>query len=386
MLNIFFTIFFGASICATLALYTRQSIIVAYIIFGILVGPHGLSFVSNISLIHEVSEIGIIFLLFLLGLNLDINRLLKMLGKAVFVCLASSLSFIAIVAFTMSYFTTYSQAFMIASVLIFSSTIVSLKLLPTTTLHHKHIGELVIGILLIQDFIAIIMLTLFTLFSSQVQTFDLWLLLKLLIALPCLIALSLYAYKFLLFKLFTKYSRFKEYIFLLGIAWCLLMVNVSLMLGLSGEIGAFIAGVTLASSPIAKFIYENLKPLRDFFLILFFFTIGASFNITLVADVWREVIILTIILLIAKPFLHYITLRLAGETNKKEDMETAVRLGQGSEFSLLLIGIAGSAGFASIQSVTIVGAVTILSFIISSYYVVLKYPSPIALSNRLRKD
>ena len=146
-------------------------------------------------------------------------------------------------------------------------------MLPTTALHHKRIGELVIAILLIQDLVAILMLTLISLWSSQADNIHFFSLIKLVIALPVLAGLGYLAQGYFLFKLFRRFNRFKEYIFLLSIGWCLGMAQLAVLFGLSTEIGAFIAGVTIASSPIAKYIYENLKPLRDFFLILFFYQV-----------------------------------------------------------------------------------------------------------------
>lgn len=385
LIFVFFLVFFGASIFATFALYTRQAIIVAYIALGFIIGPYCLGLISDTTTIHEISDIGIMFLLFLLGLNLEIKSMIKMLGKAMFVCVASSAIFIGATVLLCQLFGVGTQGVIIGATLIFSSTIICLKLLPTTALHHKRIGELVIAILLVQDLIAILILTFISLWSSQNDSFQLVLLIKLLLALPVLGSVGFLAQKYFLFRLFRRFSRFQEYIFLLSIGWCLGMAQLAIVFGLSNEIGAFIAGVTVASSPIAKYIYENLKPLRDFFLILFFFSVGARFQITLLPSVWGVVLALTILLLIMKPLLHFITLWLMRET-PKESLEIGIRLGQGSEFSLMLIVLANTAGIATVSSEIIVEAVVILSFIISSYMVVLFYPSPIAVLDHLRRD
>ena len=382
---VFFLVFFGASVFATLALYTRQAIIVAYIVLGLIVGPHCLGLISDTSTVHEISDIGIMFLLFLLGLHLEIESMIKMLGKALFVCIISSVVIIVATVIICYLFGIGVQGFIIGAALIFSSTIICLKLLPTTALHHKRIGELVIAILLIQDLIAILMLTFISLWSSQTESFHFVSLIKLLLALPVLGGVAYLAQRYVLFKLFKKFSRFQEYIFLLSIGWCIGMAQLAVVFGLSNEIGAFIAGVTLASSPIAKYIYENLKPLRDFFLILFFFSVGAGFQIGLLSSVWGVVLALTVLILMIKPVLYFVTLWLVRET-PKESFEIGMRLGQGSEFSLMLIALANTAGIASESSEIIVEAVAILTFIVSSYIVVLTYPSPIAVSDRLRRD
>ena len=161
----------------------------------------------------------------------------------------------------------------------FSSTIIGLKLLPTTILHHKHTGQVIISILLIQDLIAIIILLLLQGYGKGGNlAMDI---VFQLLALPVLIGITWLIQRYILIKLIIKYDQIHEYIFLLAIAWCLGIAELAILLGLSHEIGAFVAGVSLASSPIALFITEKLKPLRDFFLIIFFFSLGAGFNISL---------------------------------------------------------------------------------------------------------
>ena len=385
LIFVFFLIFFGASILATGALFTRQSIILSYISLGIIIGPYCLGLISDIEILHEISDIGIMFLLFLLGLNLEIESMIKLLGKSLFVSFTSSLLFIVINTIVCCLFGIGTQGLIIGISFVFSSTIICLKLLPTTTLHHRRVGEFVVSILLIQDLFAILILTGISLWSSQMQGFSSFELTKLVLALPILSTVGYLSKKYLLFKLFQRFSRFKEYIFLLSIGWCLGMAQLAIVFGLFSEIGAFIAGVTIASSSIAKYIYENLKPLRDFFLILFFFSVGADFNISLFPSVSIVVSVLTVLVVCLKPLLHFLTLCLVREA-VSESYEIGIRLGQGSEFSLMVIFLAGTAGIATSDSQLIVQAVTILSLIISSYIVVLNYPNPIAVSDELRKD
>jgi hypothetical protein len=134
-----FLIFTGATLLAGLALFARQSMLVAYILLGGLVGPWGLNLVNDASIIQQIGHIGIIFLLFLLGLNLQPSQLLHMLREAIVVTVASSMAFasIGILLGLASGFTLY-ESVIIGSVMMFSSTIIGLKLLPTTALHHRH--------------------------------------------------------------------------------------------------------------------------------------------------------------------------------------------------------------------------------------------------------
>ncbi|HKK17016.1 MAG TPA: cation:proton antiporter, partial [Gammaproteobacteria bacterium] len=261
-----FLIYTGAALLATLALYARQAMIVGYIILGILLGPWGLSLVDDPDLIKDISHIGIIFLLFLLGLDLLPQQLWRMLGEALQITLLSSLVF-AVVGFATGFLLGFPllDAMVIGAVLMFSSTIIGLKLLPTTTLHHRHTGQIIISVLLIQDLIAIIILLLLQGYGKGDNL--LLDIVKQLATLPVIMFMAWLLERFILLRLIQKFDQIHEYIFLLAIAWCMGIAELAAYMGLSYEIGAFIAGVTLASSPIALFITDRLKPLRDFFLI-----------------------------------------------------------------------------------------------------------------------
>ena len=154
-----FLIFTGAAVLATLALYARQSLLVVYILLGILLGPSGLDWVSDPEIISQIAHIGIIFLLFLLGINLPPQKLVLMLRETTLVTGVSSLLFLVIGAgCALSFGFNFAEAFVIGAAMMFSSTIIGLKLLPTTVLHHQHTGEIIISILLMQDIIAILIL------------------------------------------------------------------------------------------------------------------------------------------------------------------------------------------------------------------------------------
>ncbi|BFM48362.1 cation:proton antiporter [Marinomonas sp. THO17] len=381
----FFLIFAGAAVVASIALYTRQPMIIAYIALGILFGPSALSLINEPKLMDEMSHIGIIFLLFLLGLDMQPSHLLNMLKKASWVALLSSAIFAGL-GYLVSISFGYSQmeSLIIGVAMMFSSTIVCIKLLPTTVLHHKHTGELVVGLLLLQDIIAIaVLLVLYS--SSGTAENSLMQYLKPLLGLPLLIAASFVFVKYILLKLITRFDRFHEYIFLVSIGWCLSLAVLAETAGLSAEMGAFIAGVSLATSPISQYIATHLKPLRDFFLILFFFSIGASFNLDLLKAVILPALVLAIGAILVKPVVfRYLLQGIKEETSTA--WEAGFRLGQVSEFSLLIAYLAASIGFLGQEASHVIQATAILSFALSTYVVILNYPSPIAISDKLRKD
>jgi len=379
-----FLIFIGAAIFATLALFARQAMIIGYILLGILLGPWGLSLVDDAELVKDISNIGIIFLLYLLGLDLLPQQLFKMLGEALKITILSSFLFF-IVGVLVGYLFgfTFLEVILIGAVMMFSSTIIGLKLLPTTTLHHRHTGQIIISVLLIQDLIAIIILLLLQGYGKG-ENLLVDILLQLAF-LPCLILIAYVLERFILIKLIQRFDQIHEYIFLLAIAWCLGIAEIASVIGLSHEIGAFIAGVTLASSPIALYITERLKPLRDFFLILFFFSIGASFNMGTLQEIIWPALLLAIFVIVLKPFTFSWLLTRAGE-NKKIALDVGVRLGQTSEFSLLIAVLAVESHFIGATASNMIQLTTLLTFIISSYIIVSTCTTPIAVSDKLRRD
>lgn len=381
----FFLIFAGAAVIATLALYTKQPLIIAYIALGALLGPSALSLINEPKLMDEMSHIGIIFLLFLLGLDMQPSHLINMLKKASWIALLSSAIFAGfgyVIAYSFGY--TQVESLIVGIAMMFSSTIVCIKLLPTTVLHHKHTGELVVGLLLLQDIIAIAVLLVLYSISSSTDTGIMQFIIPVL-GLPILIGIAFLFVKFILLKLISRFDRFHEYIFLISIGWCLTTAITAEVLGLSAEMGAFIGGVALATSPISQYIATNLKPLRDFFLILFFFTIGASFDLSLLGLVIIPAAVLAITSILLKPVVFRYLLKGIKE-DPQTSWEVGFRLGQVSEFSLLIAYLAANIGLIGNLASHVIQATAILSFALSTYVVILNYPSPIAISDRLRKD
>ncbi len=384
ILEIVFLIFTGAAVLATVGLYARQSLLVIYIALGALIGPWGLGLVGDVALVGDIAHIGIIFLLFLLGMNLAPQKLLAMLGRSLLVTGVSSLLFLFAgggLAWLLGFGAV--DALIVGAAMMFSSTILGIKLLPATVLHHRHTGELIISILLLQDLLAILILMLLR--ADWSETLPLREAGRLLLA---LFGLGLFAWLFerhVLIRLMQRFDQIHEYLFLLAIGWCLGMAELAVFLGLSAEIGAFIAGVVLATNPVALYIGESLRPLRDFFLILFFFALGASFDPGLLRTVLWPALLLAALMLLFKPLAITALLRGVGEAPHRA-REVGVRLGQISEFSLFIAVLAMETGAVTPKAAYLVQVATLFTFIVSAYLIVLRYPSPIALDDRLRRD
>ncbi len=380
----FFLIFTGAAIIASLALYTRQPLLVAYILLGILLGPYGFSLVSNLSLLSEISDLGIIFLLFLLGLDMQPKALLSVLKEATSVGIVSSAAFGAAgYGVSLAFGFPNTDASVIGMACMFSSTIIGIKLLPTTMLHHRHAGELMVGLLLFQDFLAIICLT--VLLSGNLGQVDLSQLAITFLALPLVAILAVLFVKYVLLPILIKFDRIQEYTFLAALGWCLGLAELCHLVGLSAEIGAFFAGITLATSRISQYIALCLKPLRDFFLILFFFSLGAQFNLILFQDMIFMVIATVVLMVVLKPVLfRFLLIRQSEQPHLA--WSVGFRLGQISEFSLLIAFVALQGALITERAATFIQATAIGTFLISSYIVILCFPTPIAVSDRLRRD
>ena len=207
----FFLIFTSAAVLATLALYTRQPVIVAYVAIGVILGPSGTSLISDPSLISSISQIGIISLLFLLGLDVQPGKLANMLKSALLLGLGSSGAFFALgfaVAWIFSY--TTNECALTGIAMMFSSTIIGIKLLPTTVLHHRRTGELVVALLLIRDLIAIVVLLVLT--GDLLDLSEGMKLVRVVLALPLLIAFAWAFVHFVLLRLLEKFDAIHEYI------------------------------------------------------------------------------------------------------------------------------------------------------------------------------
>ncbi len=364
-----------------LALILRQPLIVAYLAGGFLMGFSGLGMVGDTDFLDGVSGLGITLLLFLAGLVLHPRRLKELFKQTLLLTLVNSVVSAAIAAlFCLLWGFEPRAAFFISLPLIFSSTILVLKLLPTTALHHKRMGAYCIAILIAQDILAIILLIFLGANSAGPAQ---WLLLPVKGAL--LIAAAFAFEQIVLRRIMVRCSRFHETLQLLALGWCLLIALLSHTIGLSYEIGAFIAGVALARSPLSYFLSEQLKPFRDFFLVFFFFVLGIRFDPSAAKVVALPALILCVLLMATKYGCFRFLFRKVGESAEFAH-ETGARLAQASEFSLILVlaeqraDVLGETGFQLVQ------LVTFFSLIISSYVVVAFFPSPLATNPKLKQD
>ena len=343
-----------------------------------------MGWVTDPELIQDIARTGIIFLLFLLGLDLSPQKLLQLFRETTSVTILSMLMFASLAGVVGWLFGVgLADMLVIGICAAFSSTIVGLKLLPTTVLHHRRTGEMIISILLLQDLIAILVILILNgIGNGEVPFAEV---LRTLISLPLLGLVAWAGHRFIILYLFRKFDRVQEYVFVLSIGWCLALAQLAQSAGLSYEIGAFVAGVAIATSPMALHIAESFKPIRDFFLIMFFFGLGAGFDISAAREVILPAAIIALGLLVLKPVtFHYLLARQSEPGTLSR--EIGVRLGQMSEFSLLIVFVAQQNRIIASETFHIVQLATIISLILSVYHIVAKYPTPVSLNDDLRRD
>ena len=365
----------GAAALGTVFLFARQPIIIAYIAIGLLIGPSGLGLVRREESIDQMAHFGVLLLLFIIGLNLQPGKLLKLFSRTLLLTVATSLLFAVVASgFALLVGMGMTGALIFGAAMMFSSTVIGLKLIPTTTLHHRRTGEIMTSVLLLQDTLAIIVI----LFMNgdhtdhSAMTFIL-----LLLNLVILWMTAFAGVRYLIIPLLERFDTIQEYTFLAALAWCLLWAEAAHYIGLSYEIGAFIAGLSIASSQVSLVIAESLKPLREFFLIMFFFAVGARLDLRVAPVLLLAAAAFGALLVPFKAWVFRRAFSFSGEKPANAG-ELAIRLGQASEFSLLVAYSAMSAGVLSAVEVNLIQVTTIVTFVLSTYWVVLRYPTPIS--------
>ena len=372
-----------SALLAWLAARSRQPIILGYFLCGVLAGSVPLRLVSQIEFLENISRVGVTLLLFLAGLVLHPDRLAKFSRTAGAVVLGGcGLMWLLVFAFLRLWGYGTVECHIAGLALMFSSTILVVKLLPTTTLRQKRMWSICIAILIAEDLVAIVLL----MFVGAARQVSLW---QLLLGIHArgivLIALAVIVERYVVRNMMRTVDRFNEVLIMLCLAWGLGMAVLAEGVGLSYEIGAFIAGVTMARGKIALVLSEQLKPLRDFFLMFFFFVLGARFDLMALRSIWLPALLLGLLIVAVRPI---VLRRLFGLVGEAPDFsrEMGFRLGPASEFALIVAVAASQSGRLSGEMSQLIQFTTILTMLVSSYIVVLRYPTPIGVRADLFRD
>lgn len=346
----------------------KLPLLIAYLLVGLSLATVTFFNFRDSTTLQFLPEIGIAFVLFLVGMELDLREI-KKLGKPILTAAILQILISSSVGFAIAGSLGFGriESLYLGLGLAFSSTIVVVKLLLEKNDLNSLYGKLSVGILLLEDLVAVLILLGLTVSSSFLnlgfqQAFPI---VTFVLKVSLLFGVSVLVNKYILPKIFEEVSESAELLFLSALAWCFIYVTFSLSLGFSVVIGAFLAGIGLASSPYHFQIQGKVKPLRDFFVTLFFVYLGTQVNFLSLKEVWPTILAFSFYAVLAKPVIFLLVLGSFG-FRKHTMFQTAINLSNLSEFSLIILLVGLQLGFVTSSALTVVAVSLILSTIISS--------------------
>lgn len=352
-----------------LAKLLRQPVIVSYMMVGIIGGPAVLGIVSGEGDLKLLAKLGIAMLLFLVGLKLDIH-LIRQIGPVALltglgqVVVTAGIGLLAAWAIGLSGI----AAIYVAAAMTFSSTIIVVKMLGDRRELDQLHGRIAVGVLIVQDILVVVaMLAIVTIGnpSETVLAEEIaWTLGGGIVFLVVVAALA----RWVLPTLLDWMAKSQELTLVFGVSWAVALAAASAWLGLSMEIGAFVAGVALASTPYRESLGARLVSLRDIMILFFFIELGSSLTLEgaysqLVPALW-----LSALVLIGKPLIVLMVMSLQGY-RARVSLRTGLVLAQISEFSLILVGLGLSVGQANDDIVSLVTLIAIFTITFSTYLI-----------------
>ena len=360
-------VFVIVAIVAGLMRYLKQPLILGYILTGIFVGPVFLDLIQSKEAFDGFSEIGIALLLFIIGLGMN-TSVIKSLGKVSLLTAMTTLALVGGLGYGVGILLGYdvTTAMILGVALFFSSTIVILKALSDKREVNRLYGQIAVGVILVEDVVATLAIVFITALSQGgdglgLQDFAL-------MALKAVsLGLLLYVAGAKLIPHFAKkFAKNQEFLFLFAIAWGFGIASLFGAIGFSPEVGALFAGVSLASIPYATEMSSRLKPLRDFFLVLFFVTLGESFIFDNFTAVILPALLLSVIVIVGKPLVVMSSLGALGYT-KLTSFKAGIHLSQISEFSIVLVVLANQLDLVDNVATSIITLVALITIAVSSY-------------------
>jgi Kef-type K+ transport system membrane component KefB len=359
-----------ATVLGVLARVFRQPLILAYLIAGIVIGPFVFGLVKDSDTISSFASIGIIFLLFLVGLELNPRKLLEV-GRSALVAGLAQIIFSGLIYFLVANVFGLSGlgAFYLAIAFTFSSTAIIVTLLSNRRDLDSLHGKMLIGILLIQDILAILILTFASgLKSGSVDMGAYQLGFQIVLRALVLFALIYLVSRYVLPPIFHRIARSSELLFLSSLAWCFVLSIIAIALGFSAEIGAFLAGISLAPLPFSTHVAAKTRPLRDFFLMIFFVYLGTTLIFTNMISQIVPAIVFSLLILIVNPIIVMIAMALLG-FRKRTSFITGITLTQVSEFSFIVIVLGTKIGVLPPEYSTLASIVAIITVFVSTYLI-----------------
>jgi Kef-type K+ transport system membrane component KefB/Trk K+ transport system NAD-binding subunit len=346
----------------------RQPLIIGYILSGIIVGPLVLNLIQESETISVFSEMGIAFLLFIVGLHLS-PKVIKEVGLISLVTGLGQILFTSIIGYFIAILLGFPfiTALYIAIALTFSSTIIIMKLLSDKDALEKLYGKISIGFLLVQDLVAIITLIIVSSLASGSGASDV--LFSTLIKGVALIIILVPISYYILPKLSWFFAKSQEFLFVFAISWGFGLSILFIYAGFSIEVGALIAGIMLSLSPYSFEISSKLKPLRDFFLISFFIILGSQMIFTDFSSLIIPAIIFTFLIVIGNPLIVMILMGLFGYS-KKTSFMSGLTVAQIGEFSLIFIALGVKVGYITKEIMSFITLISLLTIFGCTYLII----------------
>jgi len=369
------TLLLAAALFGALALWLRQPLIIAFVLVGILGGPTALGWVTAADQVDLLAKIGIALLLFVVGLKLDL-RSVRTLGPLAVASGLGQMTFSSVVGYLAArgFGMESVAALYIAAALAFSSTIIVVKLLSDKREIDALHGRTAVGILIVQDIVVIALLLTLTAFDAGSEATG-----------PCegtaavlakaaaLLAALGIAMRYLLPRLLHRLAASQELLVLFGIAWAVALAAGAEAMGFSKEVGAFLAGVSLASTPYREALGARLVSLRDFLLLFFFIDLGAGLDLGLLGTQVGAAVVFSLLVLLGKPLIIMAILGALGYRSRTGFL-TGLSLAQISEFSLILAALGFGLGHIDAATTSVITLVAIITIALSTYLTLYAHP------------
>lgn len=364
---------FAAAVGA-LGIRLRQPLIVAFIAVGILVGPSVLGWVSANDQVDLLAKFGITLLLFVVGLKLDLH-IIRTMGPVALATGLGQVIFTSVVGYLIGYAfgMTPVTALYVAVALTFSSTIIIVKLLSDKREVDSLHGRIALGFLIVQDLVVVLVMIGLNALSVSGDVSWIQAAFAVLVKGVGFILLVGLAMRYLVPRLLHNLSRSQELLVLFGIAWGLALAALGAMLGFSKEVGAFVAGVSLASTPYRDALGARLTSVRDFLLLFFFLDLGAQLNLGLLGAQLVESLVFSLFVLIGNPLIVMVIMGVLGYRSRTGFL-AGLTVAQISEFSLILGALGLSLGHISAETMGLITLVGLITISASTYMIIYSHP------------
>jgi Kef-type K+ transport system membrane component KefB len=351
-----------AGVIGVLALKLRQPLIISYIVTGIVVGPAVLGWASGGSEIKLLSSIGIAVLLFLVGLKLDVS-LIRSVGPVALATGLGQIVFTALFGFLLSLGLGFApvKAIYIAVCLTFSSTVIIVKLLSDKREIDSLHGRIAVGFLVVQDIAVILAMILLTSFTNEANGGFMGQGVRLVLVGSAFVIGTAATMRWVMPPLLGRLAQNQELLVLFAVAWAVGLAALADAVDFSKEVGAFLGGVSIASTAYREAIASRLTGLRDFLLLFFFIDLGSGLNLSAAGVQLGPALVLSLFVLVGNPLIVVAIMGAMGY-RRRTSFLAGLTVAQISEFSLILAALGlrlGQIGKAELSLITLVGVITI---------------------------